>query len=660
MKTLILNFSICLQLTLFPVMGAAQSISGTEQAPTIQVAEKGEDTYESVGTGSDDGLSTLINGALMTGSATIAPGLLTCSEYQSGSVASMDAEGNLTNTAMNMKGADVLTYALGPVLKLSVIKDVGIVTSMSRPNIIPTFSHYIFMGGAVTLLASEIQGAILHKKFMEQQEKEVERMQAAVSGKEILGAAEKDSQKKALVTKEQKDAQMEALRIALQGEIHHKNLLQKRLNWLKAVEVVYWLSVAGATTETILYALTQVKPYGESIGYHNWKMTCNSSQLTAITSAGLVAAYKVIPSAVKGDWKGAGMGAVGAGISYFALGQGQNFISKMVDKGINLAMSSAPARIVGFGLFGGLSSLSRGQFSKKVDQTNKNISVLERSIADWKNTSQVNTQIDTTGGIGGGGSGDEGPGRGDFGGGNGDIKNLATGSAPKNPCIGQSGIDNKCKNPFKFSSSQFDLKNAYLNGVANDAMKMATAAANGDMASAEVMASGLAAQAARVKKETQALMAKAQETIKGHSGEEINFEKEINNALQAMTQQAANDLKSNGIGNGIIPNDQAKLAEDKKSNDESEIEVKTAGAGAAAADSGKAKSLDFGLNFDSETENVVAASAGKEAQSFDEFETTVEDISKKSDVSIFRQLSNRYLLNYTKIFEENKKKEIQN
>ena len=42
------------------------------------------------------------------------------------------------------------------------------------------------------------------------------------------------------------------------------------------------------------------------------------------------------------------------------------------------------------------------------------------------------------------------------------------------------------------------------------------------------------------------------------------------------------------------------------------------------------------------------------AQSLDDFESPEQDISKKSDVSIFKQLSNRYILNYTKIFDRRK------
>ena len=42
----------------------------------------------------------------------------------------------------------------------------------------------------------------------------------------------------------------------------------------------------------------------------------------------------------------------------------------------------------------------------------------------------------------------------------------------------------------------------------------------------------------------------------------------------------------------------------------------------------------------------------KTGEGIDQFDANVADISNKTDVSIFVQLSNRYLLNYTKIFKK--------
>jgi hypothetical protein len=52
---------------------------------------------------------------------------------------------------------------------------------------------------------------------------------------------------------------------------------------------------------------------------------------------------------------------------------------------------------------------------------------------------------------------------------------------------------------------------------------------------------------------------------------------------------------------------------------------------------------------------VAEGSTATLDQALNNFESTAQDISKKSDVSLFKQVSNRYLLNYTKIFREKKK-----
>ena len=61
--------------------------------------------------------------------------------------------------------------------------------------------------------------------------------------------------------------------------------------------------------------------------------------------------------------------------------------------------------------------------------------------------------------------------------------------------------------------------------------------------------------------------------------------------------------------------------------------------------------LDFGSAEETE---VVDTAVKTDEQSLDDFESTEQDVSKKSEVSIFKQLSNRYILNYTKIFERKK------
>ncbi len=48
------------------------------------------------------------------------------------------------------------------------------------------------------------------------------------------------------------------------------------------------------------------------------------------------------------------------------------------------------------------------------------------------------------------------------------------------------------------------------------------------------------------------------------------------------------------------------------------------------------------------------AVTGKTAQDLSDFEATEQDIVKTPETSIFKQVSNRYILNYTKMFDRKK------
>jgi hypothetical protein len=55
---------------------------------------------------------------------------------------------------------------------------------------------------------------------------------------------------------------------------------------------------------------------------------------------------------------------------------------------------------------------------------------------------------------------------------------------------------------------------------------------------------------------------------------------------------------------------------------------------------------------------VVEEKQASLSESLEGFETTEEDISKRSEDSIFQQLSTRYILNYHRFFEQKKVEEV--
>jgi hypothetical protein len=61
---------------------------------------------------------------------------------------------------------------------------------------------------------------------------------------------------------------------------------------------------------------------------------------------------------------------------------------------------------------------------------------------------------------------------------------------------------------------------------------------------------------------------------------------------------------------------------------------------------------DLGTATQTPVEETVAAPAPTLEQSLQEFESNESDISPQKQVSIFKQVSNRYILNYNRFFRE--------
>ncbi len=113
------------------------------------------------------------------------------------------------------------------------------------PNTYKTNSHYIFAGGALVLLLAELAAAIKQKDNLAESNKQADRMTV------VANTPTAD------LTDEQKNVQLTALRLAKTEEENQRDALEARVNWMGAVEVVYWLAVAAASTEAILYASTK-------------------------------------------------------------------------------------------------------------------------------------------------------------------------------------------------------------------------------------------------------------------------------------------------------------------------------------------------------------------------------------------------------------------
>ncbi len=237
-----------------------------------------------------------------------------------------------------------------------------------------------------------------------------------------------------------------------------------------------------------------------------------------------------------------------------------------------------------------------------------------------------------------------------------DLKKLQTINTPKT-CFSKSGSqwnysEKSCANTFKVPKPNLKGVNfpalASVSGLSAD---MAQAVADGDMGKAGKISGEIGAYAARVREETKKLQAAYNEMQKKNKKPTKDFDSDVNKqvaSLQAELNKAAASKNMNLANLG-----EPLPADDKKTDDSIKASKVT------SEDSGSAPAVDPLAGISSTVETPVAAGIeSNPEQNLSDFETNEQDISKKNDVSLFKQLSNRYILNYTKIFERKKDPEV--
>jgi hypothetical protein len=532
--------------------------------PSVAMAE--EELYTATGTGSREGITQYLNSVIVTSSGIVGSTLYTCTGHPF------------------------------------------------------TFSHYIFMGGSIALMASEIAKAIQEKEALELKNKQLQNL-ALASQKPTEG-----------MTQEQKESQLAALETAKSEEERIKEILQSRMGWMTAVEIIYWLAVAGAVTEIIMSKNPQTT-YIDNLD-------CNkdNGKLSDLALKAIVVAYGINPSALAtGNWLGVGLQGASSLAYVGALKNSKSFVSKAISTGAQTSIS----RSITFGVFAGYASYVRTGFKKNKERAEKNIETLNNLINEWKNATVPSTEIDP-----------------------GEILNppvdpaTLAGQIKPTPviplarsksCISGAGgsfdfSTEACKNPIKFDRSKINFGSPFLKSMSNLSMDMSEALARGDSALAQIAANQLSANASRIKKEVSDLIKKADEKLKKTGSEGLNLSTPIKAQMAAldsdMTKVAAN-LKIPVQETPSLPSE--KLSE---TTAESLASAPSIGIPAAPETSGI-------LSGDS---SEVAATT-QQPENIDNFVLEENDVLKKPEVSIFKQLSNRYFLNLPKILERKKVEE---
>jgi hypothetical protein len=318
--------------------------------------------------------------------------------------------------------------------------------------------------------------------------------------------------------------------------------------------------------------------------------------------------------------------------------------SKLVEKAYNFPI---PRSIT----FGALDVLAIGittGLAKRQNIAEDNVSKLEKAIADFKLASEGDDS-----GIGlGGDLGSKDPNN--LAAKKYEVKKLPPGQIKKN-CISSNGgawdiSEKSCGKPVRVGKANLsNINSPTLNNVSNLASEMAQSLADGNEAKALSIAGQIGTYAARVKAEAASLKAKYNQYQKKNKLPVTDFDKSIKDQVASLQNSFNQAAASKNIDLASLGAPSSTPDSTKKNSDGEVAAIKP-----LAPAIGVDPLAGLGGTDPAAVSDSGVAGPTEVAQSLDDFESPEQDISKKSDVSIFKQLSNRYILNYTKIFDRRK------
>lgn len=496
-----------------------------------------------------------------------------------------------------------------------------------------------YMAGSLTYMFGEISGGMAQKKQMKEQSEKLNKTHEEM--------------------KEGGDYQKATIDAQIDDEKGKLKVVQGRRKWIMATKVIYAVATGLAIWE-IWRALPT--PVGMNIP-DNAACAPNLGSNKMMTKA-LAAAYSGLMGFAGGGIMGA---AMGAGTSFLAGGKAAEFLLK-VEAGVDGAegtatglLNNAYGRIAFFAAATALVMMIDGELKKEEEEIKKRLADLEKVKGQFNelNTNGLAEGEATSGGEGGAGelgNDPNNPNSQSYA-----LRALPGGIESASGCFSQEGSgvnysSGGCKNPLQLKRPNFDFKltTPSLMSGANTATDLANALSRGDMARANVEAGSLAGMAGRIDAINKKLMKKLNDDLKAKGKKPIDVNGELNRQLAALN----NSLNKSNPGSGnftmadIGDAGQANTT-DGNSTDANSAEIQTAGTNAAVGVGANDPLADL-AGIDSGLEDSLVGADGEKVASLEEslndFESSEDDISNKPDVSIFKQLSNRYFLNYTKLF----------
>ncbi len=515
-------------------------------------------------------------------------------------------------------------HAIGGMGQITGVAVASVGVSLAKACGIKSASLMLYIAGAAAYLMGEMAAAKAQKQQLKNKEDETKKLQE--DGK--MGG----------------ETQLATLEAQLKAKEEELKLANKRKMWAMAAMAAFIAAAAVAVME--------IPPYFPPL-------VCNSGTAMAISmpiGAGVVAAYSFMGG---GGIMGALTGAVGGAVA----------TSSMVAN----AMNTNTTRAIAMGAMAALVALSAMEAGKAAKKLQGEIDDLKKVIAQFKletDGTGPNSEDVTGGAAAGSTSGllagtTSGAAGGVSSGGGSGVTPLPGGEivGGTTTCLNSSQqLSSNCSNPMTFSSPNLAMfgNQPDLQQASNMAAEFGNTAARGDIGKADVAAaslSGLATKMSDLLKKNRAAMNKK---LVAQGKKPIDFDKETQDMLKSM--QSSYQKETAGKSAQLAAFGLDKISLDPNAVDKSGQNIAGASTSAAVAvPTSDGKAADAVAPGESTT--AIATEAGKAAQesaasalgkNLGDYESNDGDISAKKEESLWKQVSNRYLLNYGRFFERNK------
>lgn len=512
-------------------------------------------------------------------------------------------------------------------------------------------SLLLYMAGSLVYAAAEILGGKNKQKSVGMNAEQLDQLKATM--------------------KEGGDYQRAALEGQLKNEEDNLKHVQKKLQWMNATKIVYTLAAIVAFIEFIL----SLPPPPAGIGILKTDVGgCVPNPAANIPmETAIVAAYSILQAYASSGMSGAmmagGMGALKAFAPEIAKKLGLVKIMDTVQEFTISALNSGLGRAAWFGAAALVVTKLTSELQSEANKIRERIAKIKAILATMSGASNSLAEGDSSEATSGAGDGNDkiDPATG---------KKYAVKSLPKGNELGKhcfsasgKGMDYSeagCKSAYKIAKpkmeGQFNIPT--ISAGTNSTVDMANAIASGDLAAAEVEAGKLASMAGRIDAIHNELKKKADDQLKKMGKKPVDYNAEV--ARQIAAYNDAFNKNSPGSGNFSMAEFDSTGVGSAEISDSAPVD----GAGdiAAAGVNGAPEVAAPGIDLSKLEDAANAAAAGEGvldpnadanklaslSEGLDGFEGSESDISKDRDVSIFKQVSNRYFLNYTRLFEKKK------